>query len=58
MTDHNHAPQGQAGQCVWCESEYLPAYSHARTTALFCSTKCEVEARFWLVSSLEAPLSS
>jgi len=41
--------------CVWCERNYNPGESHARTSGLFCSVKCEVEARFWLVARLEAP---
>ena len=34
--------------CTWCDSEYQPERSHARDQRMFCSKKCELEARFWL----------
>jgi hypothetical protein len=39
--------------CTWCHSEYAEAYSRARETGVFCSKKCEIEARFWLRESLQ-----
>ena len=38
--------------CTWCNSEYAEAYSRARETGVFCSRKCEIEARYWLRESL------
>ena len=38
--------------CAWCNSEYAEAYSRARENEVFCSKKCEIEARFWLRESL------
>jgi hypothetical protein len=51
----DHESHDSASHCVWCEHEYVPAQSRARSAALFCSTKCEIEARWWLVEKLEAP---
>ena len=53
MNNQNHEPLADSGNCVWCEAEYSPEESRARTAALFCSHKCEVEARYWLVSELQ-----
>ena len=39
--------------CAWCHSEYAEAYSRARETGVFCSKKCEIEARYWLRESLQ-----
>ena len=38
--------------CTWCNSEYAEAYSRARENGVFCSKKCEIEARYWLRESL------
>lgn len=38
--------------CTWCNAEYAEAYSRARETGVFCSKKCEIEARYWLRESL------
>ena len=38
--------------CVWCESDYDSNSSPARQATLFCSRRCETEARFWLFSVL------
>jgi hypothetical protein len=54
MTNQSPEPPADSGICVWCESEFSPRESRARTTELFCSQKCEVEARYWLVSELQA----
>jgi hypothetical protein len=43
--------------CVWCEQQYSPPASRARAAALFCSQKCEVEARCWLMAELQTPQS-
>jgi len=45
------------GFCVWCEHEYSPPHSRARTAAMFCSQRCEVEARCWLLTELQPPAS-
>ena len=39
-------------RCVWCESDYDSNSSPARQATLFCSRRCETEARFWLFSVL------
>ncbi len=39
--------------CLWCTSEYLKIASRARETGIFCSKKCEFEARFWLHDVLQ-----
>lgn len=54
MTNQEPEPLAETGICVWCEQEYSPEESRARTATLFCSHKCEVEARYWLVSELQA----
>ena len=40
------------GVCIWCRSEYVVGCSRAQEQNIFCSKKCEVEARFWLVGLL------
>lgn len=42
-----------AAACVWCRSEYIVGFSHARQQTIFCSKKCEIEARFWLFEVLK-----
>jgi hypothetical protein len=54
MANHDHQPLATSNSCVWCAAEYSPEESRARTPALFCSHKCEIEARYWLVSELQA----
>jgi hypothetical protein len=39
--------------CLWCNSQYLRSTSRAREGQTFCSKKCEVEARFWLLDNLK-----
>jgi hypothetical protein len=54
MEKQRPEPPADSAICIWCESDFLPAASRARTPSLFCSHRCEVEARFWLVSELQA----
>ncbi|HZU22061.1 MAG TPA: hypothetical protein VE998_04455 [Terriglobales bacterium] len=54
MTNQGSEPPGKAHICIWCESQYAQPESRARSSELFCSQKCEVEARYWLVSELQA----
>lgn len=53
MTNQGSEPPAESGICVWCESDFSRDDSRARTTELFCSQKCEVEARYWLVNELQ-----
>ncbi len=48
----NPAPKPR--QCVWCTAEYTCETSKARQSAIFCSRRCELEARYWLFSVLSA----
>ena len=41
------------GNCTWCDSEYSVGCSRAQEQAVFCSKKCEIEARFWLIDTLK-----
>ena len=53
MQNDRHNNQGiTVGACVWCRSEYVVGCSRAREQNIFCSKKCEIEARFWLVDVL------
>lgn len=38
--------------CVWCDSQYYASGSAARSIELFCSRRCETEARYWLFAVL------
>ncbi len=38
--------------CVWCTEEY--GTSHAHQPKLFCSRRCEIEARYWLLTVLNS----
>ena len=40
------------GACIWCSAEYVIGCSRAQEQSIFCSKKCELEARFWLVEVL------
>lgn len=40
------------GACIWCRSEYVIGCSRAYAQNIFCSKKCEIEARFWLIELL------
>lgn len=44
-------PEASA-DCVWCSSSYLLSQARARTAELFCSRRCETEARYWLFAIL------
>jgi hypothetical protein len=41
------------GTCAWCCTEYVVGCSRAREQCVFCSKKCETEARFWLLDVLK-----
>ncbi len=41
-----------ARDCVWCCAHYSSAHTRARTVELFCSRRCETEARYWLFAIL------
>jgi hypothetical protein len=47
-------PPVDFGFCVWCAQEYAPPESRARNAAMFCSQRCELEARSWLLVELQA----
>lgn len=51
-------PEMRQEHCVWCYQGYYVAASHAGEESLFCSKRCEVEARFWLLDQLKAPPSA
>jgi hypothetical protein len=53
MKSESPEPLVDWGFCVWCAHEYAPPESRARTAAIFCSQRCEVEARCWLVLELQ-----
>ncbi len=58
MSSHRYDSREQVAICVWCESEYAPASSRAREYNIFCTKKCEVEAKFWLLDRLREPAPS
>lgn len=48
MQSDRYGTNESVHHCTWCNSEYDEAYSRAHETNVFCSKKCEVEARYWL----------
>jgi hypothetical protein len=50
----DHSPPKARQHCVWCATDYAAEASRARQTAMFCSRRCELEARYWLFSVLSA----
>ncbi len=50
----DNPPSKSRQPCVWCAADYAYEYSKARQTAIFCSRRCELEARYWLFSVLSA----
>jgi hypothetical protein len=58
QNDRPSHPGTVVAACVWCDSEYVVGFSRAHEQGIFCSKKCEIEARFWLMEvlrSIEAP---
>jgi hypothetical protein len=53
QNDRYKAEQKIAG-CVWCFTQYRCGESHARLPGTFCSRKCEIEARYWLFTTLKS----
>ncbi len=53
MQADRYGTNQSVNHCAWCSSEYDEAYSRARDTELFCSKKCELEARYWLRDRLD-----
>lgn len=39
--------------CIWCEHQFMPAASRARENDIFCTKKCEIEAKFWLLDRIK-----
>lgn len=50
MADQENPAKTQV--CVWCAEGYDRAHSRARQAGIFCSRRCETEARFWLYALL------
>jgi len=48
QNDRYSNPGITLGACVWCCAEYVIGCSRAHEQGVFCSKKCEIEARFWL----------
>ena len=53
MQSSRYEPGGNVSICIWCESEFSSAKSRARENGIFCTKKCEIEARFWLLDRLK-----
>ncbi len=57
-----HSPRYQSGGnvaiCVWCQSEFASENSRARENGIFCTKKCEIEAKFWLLDRLREPAAN
>ncbi len=41
--------------CQWCSDAYAFTASRAADSKMFCSRRCETEARFWLYELLRTP---
>ncbi len=52
MEENNERALVRLRICLWCETQYGTAASRARDNAIFCSRRCEAEARYWLFSVL------
>ena len=53
QNDRYSNPGITIGACAWCRAEYVIGCSRAQEQSVFCSKKCEIEARFWLVDVLK-----
>jgi hypothetical protein len=53
QNDRYSNPGITIGACTWCYTEYVIGCSRAREQSVFCSKKCEIEARFWLLDVLK-----
>jgi hypothetical protein len=53
QNDRYSNPGITIGACAWCCTEYVIGCSRAREQCVFCSKKCEIEARFWLLDILK-----
>jgi hypothetical protein len=54
MQNDRYSSSDQFMHCTWCVSEYVVNASRARENMMFCTKKCELEARFWLREELVA----
>ncbi len=53
MQSNRYLPSGHNAICVWCEHEFTTAASRAHDNSIFCTKKCEIEAKFWLLDRLK-----
>ncbi len=53
QNDRYSNPGITIGACAWCRAEYVIGCSRALDQSVFCSKKCEIEARFWLLDVLK-----
>jgi hypothetical protein len=58
MQSSRYQPGGNVAICVWCESEFSSANSRAQENGIFCTKKCEIEAKFWLLDRLKEPAAN
>jgi hypothetical protein len=44
----------QDAPCIWCGEPYNEGFSRAQSKDLFCTRRCEIEARFWLLDQFNS----
>ncbi len=54
MQSDRYSSNRQSTHCNWCCTHYVVGQSRARENNVFCTKRCEIEARFWLHELLEA----
>lgn len=53
MQSNRYLTSGHNATCVWCEHSYATSASRAHDNSIFCTKKCEIEAKFWLLDRLK-----
>lgn len=50
--DRYSDPRTCRRSCHWCLADYRAMSSRASDPLLFCTKRCEIEARFWLLDQM------
>ena len=54
MQNDRYSSSRQPTYCNWCCTHYVVGQSRARENTIFCTKRCEIEARFWLNAVLQS----
>jgi hypothetical protein len=52
QSDRYSPDDGKLSSCAWCSAEMGENALPAKSAAVFCSRRCEIEANFWLYAEM------